>query len=139
MLDSGSSIIWRRIRIYLIGVGIGAVCCYFIFGTRGCKSLTPGMLKLDQLATKDSVQYSDTATCEMKCQHITPDEVIQAFTYGKIDTKKSQSFHVRYPIYNFTGATQKGRILNVICMERDSLARVIYVRDTVMKDSCHCR
>jgi hypothetical protein len=136
--DGSKSVIWRRIRTYLVGVGIGLISCYFIFGTRGCKSLTPGMLKLDQLATKDSVFYSDTAMCEMNCQKISKAEVIESFTYGKIDTKKSQSFHVRYPVYNFTGTTQKGRTFNVICVERDSITRVIMVKDIAMKDSCKC-
>lgn len=138
MIDKGGSDIWRKIRLYLFGVCMGLIGCYFIFGTRGCKSLTPGMLKLDQLATKDSIRYSDTAICQMKCQRITKDEVVEAFTYGKVDTKKSQSIHVRYPLYNFTGQTRNGRTFNVICVEMDSVARIIYVRDLAMKDSCKC-
>ncbi len=130
--------IWRRIRLYLFGVCMGLIGVYFIFGTRGCKSLTPGMLKLDELATKSVIQYSDTALCEMKCQHITADEVVESFTYGKVDSKKSQDFHQRYPLYNFTGQTQKGRTFNVICMERDSITRIIYVKDLALKDSCKC-
>lgn len=137
-LDKGNSDLWRRIRLYLFGVIMGLIGCYFIFGAKGCKSLTPGMLKLDELATKDTVRYSDTATCQMNCQHITRDEVIDAFTYGKIDTKNSQSMHVRYPVYNFTGQTRKGRNLNVICIEKDSLVRILYVKDLAVKDSCKC-
>lgn len=138
MLDKGESGLWRKIRLYLVGFIIGLIAVYFMFGTRGCKSLTPGMLKLDQLATKSIIQYSDTAACEMKCQHITEDEVKQSFTYGKIDTKKSKSFHVRYPLYNFKGQTEKGRVLNVICQENDSITRILYVKDLASKDSCKC-
>jgi hypothetical protein len=135
----GKSDLWRRIRLYLFGVVMGLIGCYFIFGSRGLKSLTPGMLKLDQLATKDSVQYSDTALCEMKCQHITKDEVVESFTYGKIDSKKSQDFRQRYPLYNFKGQIKRGDTLNIICMERDSIVRIIYVRDLALKDTCKCR
>ncbi len=138
MLNEGRSEIWRKIRLYLFGVIMGLIGVYFMFGTRGCKNLTPGMLKLDQLATKDTIQYSDTALCEMKCQHITCDEVVESFTYGKIDSKKSKDFNQRHPMYNFSGQTQKGRTLNVICIENDSIARIVYVKDIAMKDSCKC-
>jgi len=138
MLGKGESDVWRKVRLYLFGFVMGLIGVYFIFGTRGCKSLTPGMLKLDDLVTKTTFQYNDTANCLMKCQHISEDEVKEAFTYGKIDTKKSQSFNQRYPLYNLSGQTQKGRNINVICIERDSITRIIYVHDVAMKDSCKC-
>ncbi len=138
MLNEGGSDIWRKVRLYMFGVIMGAIGMYFVFGARGCKSLTPGMLKLDQLATKDTVRYSDTALCQMKCQHITPDEVIESFTYGKIDHNKSKDFHQRHPMYNFKGQIKRGDTLNVICIEQDSIVRIIYVKDLNRKDTCHC-
>lgn len=138
MIEKGESDLWRKIRLYLVGFIIGLIAVYFIFGTRGCKSLTPGMLKLDDLLTKTTFQYTDTAICEMKCQHIDTTELKESFTYGKVDTKKSQSFHVRYPLFNFTGQTRKGRTLNVICQQFDSITRIRFVKDLASKDSCHC-
>jgi hypothetical protein len=138
MLGKSESVLWRRIRIYLVGFIIGLISVYFMFGQRGCKNLTPGMLKLDQIATKDSVRYSDTALCEMKCQNITRNEVLESFTYGKVDSKKSKDFNQRSPMFNFSGLTQKGRNLNVVCIEHDSLVRIVYVKDLAIKDSCKC-
>lgn len=137
MLGEGSDI-GRKIRLYVFGVVMGSIGVYFIFGTRGCKNLTPGMLKLDQLATKDTVRFSDTALCQMKCQHLIKDEVIEAFTYGKVDHNKSKEFHIHNPVFNFNGQIRRGDTLNVICIEEDSIARVIYVRDLNRKDTCHC-
>jgi hypothetical protein len=122
----------------MIGFTIGLIGVYFMFGGRGCNSLTPGMLKLNDLAQHTKLRYSDTAICQMKCQQIDTSEVKEAFTYGKVDSKKSQDFHVRYPLYNFTGKTRNGRDLNVICMEMDSITRVIYVHDITKKDTCKC-
>jgi len=122
----------------MFGFLIGLLGVYLMFGGRGCNSLTPGMLKLNDLAQHTKLHYSDTATCQMKCQQIDTAEVKEAFTYGKVDSKKSQDFHVKHPLYNFTGQTRNGRNLNVICMEMDTITRVIYVHDMAKKDTCKC-
>lgn len=95
------------------------------------------MLKLDQLAGQ-TIQYSDTATCEMKCESVSPAEVREAMLVGKVNSKKSQDFNVAHPLFNFNGTTEKGKQLNVICMQFDSITRVIYVQDLSKKDTCKC-
>lgn len=138
MQIKGNSDLWRRVRLYTFGFLIGLLATYLMFGGRGCNSLTPGMLKLDDLANHTKFIYSDTAICQMKCQQIDTADVKEAFTYGKVDTKKSQDFHVRHPLYNFNGQTRNGKKLNVICMEFDSVTHIVYVHDMAKKDSCKC-
>ncbi len=134
----GNSDLWRRLRLYGFGFIIGLIGVYFFFGKRDYKMLTPGMLKLDQLAGQ-TIQYGDTATCEMKCEGVDTSEVKQAMLVGKVDSKKSQDFHQHHPLFNFNGATEKGKQLNVICMQFDSITRVIYVHDIAKKDTCKCK
>ena len=128
---------WRRMRLYLFGVIIGLIGVYFFFGNRDYKVLTPGMLKLDQLAGQ-TIQYSDTATCEMKCENVDTGEVKEAMLVGKVNSKQSQDFNQHHPLFNFNGDTKKGKHLNVICMQFDSITRVIYVHDLARKDACKC-
>jgi len=131
----GNSDLWRRLRLYGFGFIIGLIGVYFFFGNRDYKMLTPGMLKLDQLAGQ-TIQYGDTATCEMKCEGVDTSEVKDAMLVGKVDSKKSQDFHQHHPLFNFNGTTPKGKQLNVICMQFDSITRVIYVHDIAKKDTC---
>jgi len=139
MLNKGNSDLWRRVRLYIVGFTIGLLAVYLMFGGRGgCNSLTPGMLKLNDLLQHTKICYSDTAICQMKCQQIDITELKEAFTYGKVDSKKSQDFNKIHPLYNFTGQTRKGKQLNVICMEMDSITRIIYVHDIAKKDTCKC-
>ena len=137
MQKAGNSGLWRRVRLYSFGFIIGLIGVYFFFGNRNYKMLTPGMLKLDQLAGQ-TIQYSDTATCQMKCQQLSADEVREAMLAGKVNSKKSQDFNQHRPLFNFNGATEKGKQLNVICMQIDSITRVIYVHDVSKKDTCKC-
>ncbi len=137
-MQERNSDLWRRVRLYILGLIIGLIGVYFFFGNRDYKLLTPGMLKLDQLAGQ-TIQYSDTATCQMKCEGIDTTEVKQAMLVGKVDSKKSQDFNQHHPLFNFNGATEKGKNLNVICMQFDSITRVIYVHDIAKKDTCHCK
>jgi|SRR6185312_193908 len=128
---------WKRLRLYLFGVTIGLIGVYFFFGNRDYKVLTPGMLKLDQLAGQ-TMQYSDTAICEMKCEKVDTVEVKEAMLAGKVNSKQSQDFNQHHPLFNFDGGTKKGKQLNVICMQFDSITRVIYVHDLARKDTCKC-
>lgn len=138
MVNKGDSGIWRRIRLYLVGFIIGLIAVYFIYGNRDLKKLTPGLLKLNQLAAQP-FHYSDTATCQMKCENINGDEVKDAMTDGKIDSKKSKDFNQRFPMFNFTGHTRNGRFLHIICLQVDSITRIVTVHDSAMKDTCRCR
>ncbi|HXB12350.1 MAG TPA: DUF4258 domain-containing protein [Bacteroidia bacterium] len=133
----GDSGLWRRIRLYLIGFIIGLISVYFIFGNKDLKVLTPGMLKLDQLAAQ-TIKYSDTARCQMKCQSVTEEEVKLAMTDAKVDSKKSKDFNQREPMFNFTGHTPNGKALNIICVEVDSVTRIITVKDLAKPDTCKC-
>lgn len=133
----GNSDLWRRVRLYTFGFIIGLIGVYFFFGNRDYKMLTPGMLKLDQLAGQ-TIKYSDTAMCEMKCQNVSPAEVKEAMLVGKVNSKKSQDFNVPHPLFNFNGTTEKGKQLNIICMQIDSITRITYVHDISRKDTCKC-
>lgn len=137
MVKQGDAGLWRRVRLYMFGFIIGLIGVYFFFGNRNYKMLTPGMLKLDQLAGQ-TMQYSDTATCQMKCQSISPEDVKDAMLIGKVNSKKSQDFNVRHPLFNFDGTTRKGDTLNIICMQFDSITRIIYVHNLAKKDTCKC-
>jgi hypothetical protein len=136
-LKIGDPDLWRRIRLYTFGFVIGLIAVYFFFGSRNYKMLTPGMLKLDQLAGQ-TIQYSDTAACQMKCQSVSPAEVREAMLVGKVNSKKSQDFNQHRPLFNFNGNTEKGKQLNVICMQIDSITRIIYVHDVAKRDTCRC-
>jgi hypothetical protein len=69
---------------------------------------------------------------------VSPAEVREAMLVGKVDSKKSQDFNQHTPLFNFNGATEKGKQLNVICMQIDSITRIIYVHDVAKRDTCRC-
>ncbi len=139
MLQNGKyrSVLWRRVRLYLWGFIIGLISVYFIYGNKHVKMLTPGMLKLDQLAGQ-TITYTDTALCQMKCQNVSKDEVKQAMTDGKVNTKKSNSFNVAHLLFNFTGHTPGGKELNIICIQLDTITQVTMVRDLEKPIPCKC-
>lgn len=137
LIEKGDTGIWRRVRLYLFGFIIGLIVVYFIYGNKHLKELTPGMLKLSQLAGQP-FHYSDTATCQMKCENINQQDVTDAMTDAKVNSKKSKDFNTRYPEFDFTGHTRHGRFLHIICVQVDSITRVVMVHDSAMKDTCHC-
>jgi len=57
---------WRRLRTYLIGVGLGLLIVYLIFGDRELNSWTPQKRILTAIDSSD-VTISERAICQLTC------------------------------------------------------------------------
>ncbi|MEO6883241.1 MAG: DUF4258 domain-containing protein [Bacteroidia bacterium] len=130
----------RRVRLYFVGILLGTLSVVMIFRNRGCRMMTPGTVKLDQLAIQTRL-YSDSATCLMKCEHIDTAAVQEIFYNGKINFKASKEFAKPHPSYAIDGITKKGDSLRVYCIDNfDSITRVLYVQNLKMKnENCGCK
>lgn len=57
---------WRRLRTYLIGVGLGLLIVYLIFGDRELNSWTPQKRVLTAIDSSE-VTISERAICQLTC------------------------------------------------------------------------
>lgn len=84
------------------------------------------------------LDYSNHASCRMKCRHITQKEVEDIMQNGKINYNKSDIKNARCPRYAVEGITvddQKVRIVFAQCNEKTNVVTVI---DLDTDWTCHC-
>ena len=79
----------RRLRIYLVGVGMGLVAVYFIFSTRGCEWL-PGN-RVITLIEECLVQATDKTLCEMECNGLDKKDVFNLIQSGEVNFSESET------------------------------------------------
>lgn len=83
--------IGKRIQYYLIGVILGCLAVYAIFGNRsdiGCDYF-PNARVMKNIRTKALV-YSDLAKCQQECLKLDSLDMNQIFAAGKVDFSESE-------------------------------------------------
>src|SRR5690554_2393523 len=90
--------IWRRIRLFSIGIGLGLLIVYFYFGDRELNTWTP---QSRVIAAIDSAEVSITprANCQLKCLGITKDQAEEFALASKVNFSESNPKHEPCPIY----------------------------------------
>ena len=74
-----------RLKYYLIGVGLGVVAVYFMFGNRDFQcSYFPNDRVLNDLRSKEMV-FSDQAACAQACLALDSNDIDHLLTAGQVD------------------------------------------------------
>ncbi len=124
---------WKRLRYYLVGVGLGTLLSFFLFQGRGCGWL-PGNRVLNQL-TSSILMRSDSLQCVMDCHRITDTDLYTATREGEVMFAESQP-NTTPKIYVIKGQRAADRSeFKLAFVLRDSLAEV----DAVLSSEvCAC-
>jgi hypothetical protein len=86
---SGSSI-WRRLRIYAVGVGLGCLISWGFFKGRGCTDWTPSH-RVTELLTQNVLIANDTVLAKMKTNKIEIGDIVQLIQNGEVNFSKSKT------------------------------------------------
>ncbi|MFT7613356.1 MAG: hypothetical protein ACI9J3_002329 [Parvicellaceae bacterium] len=81
--------IGRRLRVYMVGVGMGLMAAYFMFGTRSC-DWTPGN-RVINLIEHSQISISDFKACEMKCYGLTKTDLFHVINDGEVSFSESKT------------------------------------------------
>lgn len=84
-----NSKIGRRVKYYLIGLGMGLVMTFFIFGNRGCSWLPENRVK-EQIESGVLVR-TDSMKCVLECNDISDDFVYELLEKGEVLFSESQT------------------------------------------------
>ena len=89
---------WRRLRTYLIGVGLGLLIVYFIFGDRELNSWTPQKRVLTAIDSSE-VTISERAKCQLNCLEILADDWKKVQENASVDFSESNTKKKPCPVY----------------------------------------
>ncbi len=82
---------WRRIKLYLIGVGLGLIICLIMFRGRTFDACSPGGRVTEQIYLMKTIEIDSTLLVKMKSVNLTPDTLRTRLANGKVDFGRSQA------------------------------------------------
>lgn len=80
--------IWKRIRVYFVGFGLGLLLTYFFFGDRACGGWLPGN-RVKTSITEYQFLTSDFMDCQMEATNFTPDSLVGFILESEVVFNKS--------------------------------------------------
>ena len=127
----------HRLKYYLIGVGIGSVLVFFMFGSRNdiqC-SYFPNERVLKNISQKNLI-FSPKAKCQFDCLG-NDSSIVNSLVYGgDVDFKKSDTKKSACKTYYISTEKESVDISSFI-ENCDSNATILYFESTLI-DGCNC-
>jgi hypothetical protein len=133
----------RRIKLYLIGFGLGIFICWLMFFRNGGRDLSgwlPGSRVLKFIALSKNIDADSSMRCKLKCEGITTDDIRKATIDGDVDFGKSQTDKEPYHEYDVK-LTVKGKAMEFYFATntKDSTARILQVYPPLDGTKCGCK
>jgi hypothetical protein len=122
--------IGRRVRVYLVGVGMGLIATYFMFNGRGCEWM-PGKRVLSSIEDSQLV-ISEFRACQMDCYGLSSQDVFNAVNRGSVLFSESETSG---PIKNYVVADDKCKITFAL-NTADSISEVLRFHE--FNEKCAC-
>lgn len=101
---------WRRLRTYLIGVGLGLLIVYVIFGDRELNSWTPQKRVLRAIDSSE-VSISERVICQLACLNMQEADWKKVQQSTKVDFSESNTKKKPCPVYHLKGADEESDFL----------------------------
>lgn len=133
----------RRVKLYLIGFGLGILICWFMFFRNGNRDLSgwlPGSRVLKFIALSKTLDADSSLMCKLKCEGITMDDIRKSTVNGDVDFGKSQTD--KQPNHEYdVKLTLKGKEMEFYFSTnvKDSTARILQVYPPLDGSKCGCK
>jgi hypothetical protein len=133
----------RRIRLYLIGFGIGLFIVWLLFlrnGGRDYGGWLPSSRVTKLIFLAKQINADSTLVCRLKCEGITLEDIRKAAPEGEVDFDKSQPRKEPHHEYDVK-MTVKGKTLDVYFETNmtDSIVKVLLVDPLPDGAKCGCK
>jgi hypothetical protein len=126
---------WRRLRTYLIGVGLGCFMVYFFFKDRQFDAWLPEGRVLEQIE-RSVIQPSSNANCWLRCTALSNDTLMKSLVQGEVDFGESETRREPCPIYLISSQLAGEAITYRVELCRDT-AFILEMHG--IRQDCSCR
>lgn len=79
----------QRFVRYLVGIFIGVLVSFMLFGQRSCTNWLPGK-RIRDFLTEQPIRYTESSRCFMRCYGLETDAVQRIISEGDIDYSQSE-------------------------------------------------
>lgn len=113
---------WRRVRIYLVGFGLGLIMVYVMFGDRELNTWTPSKRVLTAIDSS-SVLISERAKCQMTCLNLQTNDWKEIQAIAEVNFSESNVDKEPCPIYNLESSWKNEEYLLVwkVCEKKEEV------------------
>jgi hypothetical protein len=127
---------WRRLRIYLLGVGLGLLIVYVFFKDRDLSGWTPQGRVLTAIDSS-TVSISERALCQLNCLGIEGEAWREVHASAEVNFSESNTQKKPCPVYRLTSHYQEQKYVLVweVC-EKAEKVELLSVSTEAM--SCNC-
>ncbi|MDB4060746.1 hypothetical protein N8371_08010 [Vicingaceae bacterium] len=127
---------WRRFRTYLIGVGLGLLIVYVIFGDRELNTWTPEN-RIMTTIDSSTVSISARAVCQLKCLGLEDKKWVEIQHASDINFSESNAQKKPCPVYRLENKFDKGEYTMIweVCENEE---RVEMLSVSKEGKSCDC-
>lgn len=127
----------KRLGYYGIGVAMGIVFVYFLFGDRDIQcSYFPNSRVLKNLRSKP-LQYTDVAACQRNCMQLDSVAIAHIFAAGSVDFSESNARKEPCGEYQITTRLPDQREIAAWVENCDSTVTILNLQEVEGK-SCPC-
>lgn len=82
---------WRRIKLYLIGVGLGLILCVLLFKGKTFDACSPGGRVTEQISGIKVLKIDSALLARMNTVQLSADTLRKRIANGKVDFGRSQA------------------------------------------------
>ena len=127
---------WRRFRTYLIGVGLGLLIVYVMFGDRELNTWTPEN-RIMTTIDSSTVSISARAVCQLKCLGLEDKKWVEIQHASDINFSESNAQKKPCPVYRLENKFDKGEYTMIweVCENEE---RVEMLSVSKEGKSCDC-
>ncbi len=127
---------WKRLRTYLVGVGLGLVMVYFFFGDRDLSFWTPQGRVLIAIDSSSQV-ISEKAVCQLACYGFSDTTLWDIQSMASVDFSESDTRKEPCPIYTLKSIWQD-EVYTLIWEVCESAEEVELLSLERLKANCPC-
>ena len=122
MAKFDKSVLFKRIRLYGVGLAMGLFVSFYIFGDR-YPTWLPGSRVMEDLNRFD-LNYTSASDCFLDCNEISKEDIQVLLGNGEVNFDKSKTKGEDHPSYAIDGQAADGRSLRVFFYRLDSTYEV---------------
>ncbi len=129
---------WKRLRTYLVGVGLGLVLVFIFFGDRDLTSWTPSGRILITIDSSEQM-ISPMAICQLECLDIDKSKLPEILDLADINYSESNTRKEPCPIYFLESKSEYSDTqLNLVWEVCEFEEKVKLISITDPNESCEC-
>ena len=130
----------RRIRLYLVGFGLGVIICLIMFRGRDITGCTPTRRVTTMIAATKRLEIDSTMLCKLKCEGIPVDTLRKAVLAGDVDFDASKPR--KEPAHEYlVKVNVKGKPMSMYFSTNmaDSTVKLLIVDPPLNGENCGCK